>query len=122
MPPMKQAAPMKVPRMTGSSSLMRCLMQHSSRPPKVEQAVASSSGRKMSEGLAAPNWARYIMMEIGMMVMPDVLSTRNMIIASVAVSFSLLSSCSSFIALRPIGVAALSSPSILAETFMRMLP
>ena len=57
-----------------------------------------------------------------MRVSPDVLSTRNMIIGLVAVSFLGLSSCSCSIAFSPSGVAALSSPSMLAATFMKMLP
>jgi len=56
------------------------------------------------------------------MVRPEVLSTRNMIIGFEAVSFFLLSSCNPSIAFSPKGVAALSSPSILAEMFMKMLP
>ena len=58
----------------------------------------------------------------GMMVRPDVLSTRNMIIGLVAVSFLGFSSCRPSMAFRPSGVAALSSPSMLAEMFMKMLP
>ena len=54
--------------------------------------------------------------------MPDVLSTRNIIIGLVAVSFFGLSSWSCSIAFSPSGVAALSSPSMLAATFMKMLP
>jgi hypothetical protein len=57
-----------------------------------------------------------------MIVSPEVLSTRNMIWAFVAVSLSGFSSCSSFIALRPSGVAALSSPSMLAAKFMMTDP
>ena len=60
--------------------------------------------------------------EVGMIVMPAVLSTRNMIIGSLAVVLSGLISCSSFIAFRPSGVAALSRPSMLALMFMTMLP
>ena len=92
MPTMKAMAPRKVPRMTLSHNLTFCFRQHSRSPPKVEQAVARRMGMKMSLGLAAPNCARYIMMLIGMMVSPEVLSTRNMIIASLAVSFLVLSS------------------------------
>ena len=43
-------------------------------------------------------------------------------IASVAVSFCLFSSCNSFIAFSPIGVAALPSPSILAAIFNTIDP
>ena len=56
------------------------------------------------------------------MVSPLVLSTRNMIIALLAVSFLGLSACKPSMALSPSGVAALSSPSILAAMFIKMLP
>ena len=56
------------------------------------------------------------------MVSPLVLSTRNMIMAFVAVSFCLLSSCMPSMALRPRGVAALSRPSMFALKFMKMWP
>ena len=62
------------------------------------------------------------MMLMGMTVSPDVLSTRNMIIGFVAVSFRGFSSWSCSIAFRPIGVAALSSPSMFAAMFMKMVP
>ena len=81
------------------------------------------------------------MMLTGMMVSPEVLSTRNMIIGLVAVMFlsstcsfdhlldapsSLFfwtfSSCMLSMAFRPRGVAALSKPSILAAMFMKMWP
>ncbi len=45
-----------------------------------------------------------------------------MIIASVAVSFFPFSSCNSVMAFSPSGVAALSSPSMLADTFMNIDP
>lgn len=51
-----------------------------------------------------------------------VLSTRNIIIGLLAVSLSVFISCISRIALRPSGVAALSSPSMLAEKFMKIEP
>ena len=62
------------------------------------------------------------MMEIGISISPEVLITRNIIIGLLAVSFWGFSSCSSFIAFSPIGVAALSSPNILADIFMNMDP
>ena len=76
----------------------------------------------ISVGCAAPIWARYIMMLIGIRISPEVLSTRNMTIGLVAVSFWGFNSCSSFIAFNPIGVAALSSPNILAERFIKIEP
>ena len=77
---------------------------------------------KMSVGWAAPIWARYTMMEIGISVRPLVFSTRNMIIGFEAVSFLGFSSCICSIAFRPRGVAALSKPSMLAAMFMKMEP
>ena len=62
------------------------------------------------------------MMLTGMMVRPEVLSTRNMIMALLARSFSLLSVCRPSMAFRPRGVAALSRPSMLALMFMKMWP
>ena len=61
-------------------------------------------------------------MPTGMMVSPLVLSTRNMIMGLVAVSFFVFSSCSCSMAFSPSGVAALSRPSMLAAMFMKMLP
>lgn len=82
----------------------------------------SRIGIKISVGCAAPIWARYTMIEIGISISPEVLITRNMIIGLLAVSFFGFSSCNSFIALSPIGVAALSSPSILADIFIKIDP
>ena len=59
---------------------------------------------------------------MGTRVSPEVLSTRNMIIGLVAVSFLGFSSCSCSIAFSPMGVAALSSPNMLAAKFMKMVP
>ncbi len=58
----------------------------------------------------------------GIRVSPDAFSTRNMIMALLAVSLSLFSSWSWVIALSPRGVAALSSPSRLAAIFIIMDP
>ena len=91
-------------------------------PASVEKKVANRMGIKISVGWAAPIWARYTMMEIGISVRPEVFSTRNMIIGFEAVSFFVFSSCNCSIAFKPSGVAALSSPSILAAIFMKMEP
>ena len=110
-------------------------------PAKVAAKVARRIGTKISVGCAAPIWARYTRILTGMMVSPDVLSTRNMIIELEAVSlsfatfsadhpfnipspsfFDLFNSCMLSIALSPSGVAALSSPSILAAMFIKMCP
>ncbi len=61
-------------------------------------------------------------MVVGMMVRPDVFITRNIIIGLVAVSFFGLSSCNCCMAFRPVGVAALSRPSMLEAIFIKMLP
>ena len=58
----------------------------------------------------------------GISVSPLVFSTRNMIIGFDAVSFFVFSSCICSIAFRPRGVAALSSPNILAAMFIKMEP
>ena len=59
---------------------------------------------------------------MGMMVRPEVLSTKNIIIGLEAVSFFGLSSCNCSMAFSPNGVAALSSPSMLAAIFMNIEP
>ena len=91
-------------------------------PARVEKKVASRIGMKMSVGCAAPIWARYTNIEIGISVSPLVFSTRNMIIGFEAVSFFVFSSCNCSIAFRPSGVAALSSPNMLAAMFIKIEP
>ena len=81
-----------------------------------------SIGTKTSVGCAAPSCERYIMMLIGMIVSPEVFNTRNIIIEFDARSLPPFSSWSSLMAFSPKGVAALSSPSILAERFMNIDP
>ena len=61
-------------------------------PARVEKKVAISMGMNMSVGCAAPICARYTMMLTGMMVRPEVLSTRNIIMGFDAVSLRGLSS------------------------------
>ena len=58
----------------------------------------------------------------GISVSPDVFSTRNMIIGFEAVSFFGFSSCICSMAFSPSGVAALSSPNMLAAMFMKIDP
>ncbi len=60
--------------------------------------------------------------DTGNSVSDEVLSTRNRICALLATVGSGLSSCSARIALRPIGVAALSSPRPLAAKFRVISP
>ena len=57
-----------------------------------------------------------------MMVSPLAPRTTNMIMALDALDLSVLSVWSSPMALSPIGVAALSRPSMLAAKFMNMVP
>ncbi len=101
---------------------MRCFIHIATIPVKVDMNVASNMGRNTSVGFAAPACALYIIIPIGMKHSPDALRMRNISMASVAVSFCLLSSCISFMALSPKGVAALSSPSIFADTFINIEP
>ena len=91
-------------------------------PVRVEKNVVSRSGMNTSVGWAAPICALYTMMLTGINVSPLVLSTRNIIIGLVAVSFFGFSSCSCSMAFSPSGVAALSRLSMLAAMFMKMLP
>ena len=79
-------------------------------------------GRNTSDGLAAPSCALYIMIVIGISVSPEALMHKNMIIGLLADSLSVLNSCNCCIAFNPIGVAALSSPSKLAEKFIKIEP
>ena len=92
------------------------------KPTNVATVVAMSIGKNTSVGFAAPICVRNVSTDTGMIVNPDVLSTRNIIIGLLAVSFFGFSSCSSCMAFSPIGVAALSSPSMFAEKFMNMVP
>lgn len=110
------------PMMTLLRRLIRWNAETAMSPASEDRNVAMRIDRKMSAGLAAPICARYTITPMGMMVSPDVLRTRNIIMELDASSFLGLISCSSFMALRPKGVAALSSPSMLAAMFMKMLP
>src|SRR5689334_17631716 len=93
-----------------------------SRPTMVEQLVASKIGRNTSVGSAAPCWARYMKIVTGSKVRDDALSTRNRICALLATVVLGLSSCNARIALRPIGVAALSRPRVLAAKLRVIRP
>jgi hypothetical protein len=65
-------------------------------------------------GFRDPEAARRAMIVVGMRVMLDVFMAKNVHIAGEAVSLSGFSSCNCFIALSPMGVAALPIPSISA--------
>ena len=121
-PAMKRLAPPKNRRMVRFSRLIRWYTLTARIPARVEKNVASRIGTNTSVGWAAPSCARYTMMLIGIKVSPEVFSTRNMIIGLLAVSFFGFSSCNPSIAFSPRGVAALSSPSMLAARFMKILP
>ena len=93
----------------------------------VEQNVAIRIGKKTSVGLpeilfSAIAEALKAIILVGISVSPDVLRTRNKIWALEASFLFGFSFCSSSIALSPSGVAALSSPRILAEIFMIIAP
>lgn len=118
----KPTRPARVARSTGCMMFMRCHRAVMMMPANVATSVARSIGMKTSVGVAAPYEARKARMLVGMMVSPEVLSTKNIIMGLVAVSFLLLSSCICCMALRPVGVAALSSPSMFEAIFMNMLP
>ena len=98
------------------------MMLVTTRPAIVLKKVASRIGTNTSVGCAAPICARNTNTLTGIIVRPEVLSTRNIIIGFDAVSFFVFISCSCSIAFNPIGVAALSSPSILADIFIKMVP
>ena len=102
-------------RITGSRRRMRWRSATAMKATSVPAKVAMSVGMKMSEGSLAPRIARCAITLTGINVKPAVFSTRYMSCASVAVSFTGFSSCRLAIAFSPIGVAALSSPRMLAE-------
>ena len=120
--PTEPISPKMVASNTGCSRLMRCQSEVTMIPVIVATAVANKIGMKTSVGCAAPFALRNAKMLVGMMVSPLVFSTRNIIIGFVAVSFFVLSSCICAIAFSPVGVAALSSPSILEAMFIKIEP
>src|ERR1700730_6243520 len=66
--------------------------------------------------------ARCAIILTGIIVRPEACNNMNMIWALEAVSLLGLSSCKLFMAFRPKGVAALSSPRRLAEKFITICP
>ncbi|MNR31931.1 hypothetical protein D3C85_1494730 [compost metagenome] len=90
--------------------------------------MASSVGRKISAALKPVSpcltaiACRMAMTDVGISVSPAVFRTMNMIWALLAVSALGFSAWSSRIALSPSGVAALSRPSRLADTFIIIAP
>ena len=121
-PPSSSAVPNSQPSTTGSRQRRRCMKTTAKNPASVEAVVARRMGRKTSVGSGAPCCARYMKIETGKSVSDEAFSTRKRICALLARSGSGLSDCSSRIALRPIGVAALSRPSALAVKFIVISP
>ncbi len=74
----------------------------------------------MAPGLLAPAEARTAIAPMGKMVTEEVLMAKNKHIALVAVPGSGFRRFSSFIALSPMGVAALPNPKALAAIFKIM--
>ena len=107
---------------TGSRRRIFCIHATARSPARVDAQVAIRMGRNTMAGSGAPCCARYKKMVTGSKVTAEVLSTRNRICASEAVSLSGLRLCRSCMAFSPMGVAALSSPSMLAARFMVMEP
>ena len=101
---------------------MRCLKQTARIATTVDVNVVNMIGRNTSEGLFAPNCARYIIIVIGINVSPEALIHKNIIIGLLADALLVFISWSSFMAFNPIGVAALSSPNRLADKFINIDP
>ena len=79
--------------------------------------VTIMHGNKINVGLLLPYIIRKLITVVGIVVKPQVLITKKVIILLVASSFLGFNSCKDFIALRPNGVAAFPSPKILATIF-----
>ena len=121
-PPSASAPPPSQASTTGSVSFRRWQNATARNPASVEAQVASRMGRNTSVGSAAPCCARNMNSDTGSSVSDEALSTRNRICALLAVSGLGLSDCSSRMARRPIGVAALSRPRPLAAKFSVIRP
>ena len=121
-PPSSSAPPTRKASTTGSHRRMRCISDTDSNPASDEALVASRIGRNTRVGSCAPCCRRYTKMVTGNSVSDEAFITRNRICALLAVSSLGLSVCSSRIARRPIGVAALSRPSTLAAKFRQIRP
>ena len=101
---------------------MRCLILTAIKPASVAEKVVIKIGINTSLGLAALNCALYMITVMGIKVRPAAFKTRNIICALLAVSLLGFSSCNSFIAFKPIGVAASPKPNIFADKFNIILP
>ena len=91
-------------------------------PTTVEMPVAIRVVGKMAAGSVEPFRARSPIIPVGSRARPLVLIARKSTIALVAVPSSRFKVASSFIALRPKGVAALPSPRALAAIFITIAP
>ena len=87
-------------------------------PTIVEHIVARTEGRKIPPGSSDPSAERIAITPSGSTAPPDVLIARKSTIELVATPGWEFRLFSSFMALRPKGVAALPRPRILAEMFM----
>lgn len=121
-PPSSSAAPPSHSITTGSTSRRRWHAATARKPASVDALVASRIGRNTRVGSGAPCCARNMNSVTGSSVSDEALSTRNRIWALLAVSGLGLSDCSSRMARRPIGVAALSSPRPLAAKLSVIKP
>lgn len=86
----------------------------------MEREVAKSEEITIVSGLAEPSEARMATMVVGIRVTLEVLMAKKVHIASEASLEWPFNSCSSFMAFKPKGVAALPNPKRLALTFMVM--
>ena len=88
----------------------------------VEHTVANSVVGRMPAGSIEPAEARSAITPVGSSVTDDVLMARNSAMELVAVPLCGLSRSSSCMARMPNGVAALPSPSALADMFRIIAP
>src|SRR5690606_38489991 len=112
----------KYAKTTGCQMRSRCIKATDSSPTKLDALVANKIGKNTKVGSAAPCCARYIKMVTGSKVKEDALSTKNRICALLAAVAEGLISCNERMALRPIGVAALSKPKPLAAKLSVIKP
>ena len=99
-----------------------CVKATAKKPANVERDVAINIGINTALGFDEPSSALYISILIGTMVTAEAFITINIIWAFEAVSFCLFNSCICSMAFNPMGVAALSKPSILAAIFITIEP
>ena len=120
--PTKAISPTRPASNIGWKILIRCQPAVMIIPASVATVVASKIGINTSVGCTAPYELRKARIVVGMIVKPEVFSTKNIIIGLVAVSFLVFNSCICPIAFNPVGVAALSSPNIFDAIFIKIDP